>query len=117
MAGLALLAQSRSGIDTRDSTPAFLPPPVAPPPGSPNVIVVLLDDLGYADLGAYGSEIGTPGIDSLAAEGLRYSHFTATPICSPSRAALLAGLNHHSAGVVIQRNTNHARKNPTEGPV
>ena len=99
MAGLALLAQSRSGLDMRDSTPAFLPPPVAPPPGSPNVVVVLLDDLGYADLGTYGSEIGTPGIDSLAAEGLRYSHFTSTPICSPSRAALLTGLNHHSAGV------------------
>lgn len=95
----SLIAQAQSGVDMRESTPAFLPPRPRPRPGSPNVVLILLDDLGYADLGAYGSEIKTPGIDSLAAAGLRYSHFTATPICSPSRAALLTGLNHHSAGL------------------
>ena len=65
----------------------------------PNVVIVLLDDVGFADLGPYGSEIETPNIDRLAAGGLRYSNFTVTGVCSPSRAALLTGLNHHSAGV------------------
>lgn len=65
----------------------------------PNVVIILLDDVGFADLGAYGSEIETPNIDRLADSGLRYSNFTVTGVCSPSRAALLTGLNHHSAGV------------------
>lgn len=65
----------------------------------PNVVIVLVDDVGFADFGAYGSEIETPHIDGLAARGLRYANFTVTGVCSPSRAALLTGLNHHSAGV------------------
>ncbi|MCR9096482.1 MAG: arylsulfatase [bacterium] len=65
----------------------------------PNVVIVIMDDVGFADLGAYGSEIETPTIDRLAENGLRYTHFTVTGVCSPSRAALLTGLNHHSAGV------------------
>lgn len=65
----------------------------------PNIVIVLMDDVGFADLGAYGSEIETPHIDQLAAHGLRYTNFTVTAVCSPSRAALLTGLNHHSAGV------------------
>jgi arylsulfatase len=63
------------------------------------VVVVLADDMGYADLGAYGSEIRTPNLDRLAKRGLVYSRFTATGICSPSRAALLTGRNHHSVGM------------------
>lgn len=65
----------------------------------PNVVVVLLDDVGFADLGCFGSEIATPNIDALAAAGLRYNGFRTTAICSPTRAALLTGLNHHSAGM------------------
>ena len=65
----------------------------------PNVVLIMMDDVGFADLGAYGSEIATPHIDRLAEQGLRYSNFTVTGVCSPSRAALLTGLNHHSAGV------------------
>ncbi len=65
----------------------------------PNVVIVMMDDVGFADLGAYGSEIETPTIDRLAENGLRYTNFTVTGVCSPSRAALLTGLNHHSAGV------------------
>ena len=100
MAGLALPAQSPSGLDMRDSTPAFLPPRAAPPPGSPNVVVILLDDLGYADLGAYGSEISTPGIDRHADAGLREQPLLPRrPSATPSLAALLTSLNHHSAGV------------------
>jgi arylsulfatase len=70
-----------------------------PPPGAPNVVVILTDDLGYADLGCYGSEIATPNLDRLAAEGLRYTNFHVTPMCSPTRASLLTGLNSHLAGV------------------
>lgn len=67
--------------------------------GAPNVVAILLDDVGFADLGCYGSEIPTPAIDALAAAGLRYSNFRTTAMCSPTRAAFLTGLNHHSAGM------------------
>ena len=67
------------------------PPRPTPPPDAPNIVVILADDLGYADLGCYGSEIATPNLDALAAEGLRYTNFHATPMCSPSRASLLTG--------------------------
>ncbi|MEM9174819.1 MAG: arylsulfatase [Myxococcota bacterium] len=63
------------------------------------MLIVMMDDVGFADLGAYGSEVETPTIDRLAEHGLRYTNFTVTGVCSPSRAALLTGLNHHSAGV------------------
>src|SRR5688500_4430177 len=62
------------------------------PPRSPNIIVVLVDDLGYADFSCYGGRVRTPNIDRLAAEGLRFTQFYVNaPICSPSRAALLTG--------------------------
>ena len=69
------------------------------PDGAPNVLVVLFDDLGFAQLGCYGSEIETPAIDRLAAGGLRYNRFHVTALCSPSRAALLTGRNHHAVGM------------------
>ncbi len=72
---------------------------VAAPAGAPNVVVIVLDDVGFADLGAYGSEIKTPHIDALAAGGLRYANFRTCAMCSPTRAALMTGLNHHSAGM------------------
>lgn len=65
----------------------------------PNVVIVVLDDAGFADLGAFGSSIRTPNIDRLAAEGLRYTGFHTTGLCSPSRAALLTGRNHHTVGM------------------
>lgn len=70
-----------------------------PPPGAPNVIVMLMDDMGFSDFGCYGSEFETPNVDRLAAEGLRFTNHHTTPLCSPSRAALLTGLNHHMAGI------------------
>jgi arylsulfatase A-like enzyme len=73
-------------------------PPVAPA-GAPNVIVILVDDLGYSDLGCFGSEIATPHLDALAASGVRYTDFHVNPMCSPTRASLLTGLNSHLAGV------------------
>ncbi len=74
-------------------------PPRSDAEGKPNVIVVLVDDLGYSDVGCFGSEISTPNIDRLAAGGLRLTDFHSTPMCSPTRASLLTGLNPHSAGV------------------
>ncbi len=64
--------------------------------GSPNVVIVLMDDLGWSDIGCYGSEIETPHIDALAARGVRLNHYTTHPICSPARAALLTGRNAHA---------------------
>jgi arylsulfatase A-like enzyme len=75
------------------------PPRPQAPSGAPNVVVMLVDDLGYSDTGPYGSEIETPNLDSLAARGVRYTNFHSTPMCSPTRAALLTGLNPHDAGV------------------
>ncbi|MEE3275354.1 MAG: arylsulfatase [Actinomycetota bacterium] len=69
------------------------------PADAPNVIVMLCDDLGFADVGCYGSEIDTPNLDRLADEGLRYTNFHVNPMCSPTRASLLTGLNHHLAGL------------------
>lgn len=75
-----------------------------PVEGAPNVVVVVLDDVGYADLGCYGSEIRTPVADRLAAGGLRYSNFHTTTLCSPTRACLLTGRNHHAVGMRILAN-------------
>jgi arylsulfatase len=69
------------------------------PRGAPNVIVMLADDLGFSDLGCYGSEIDTPNLDGMADRGLRYTDFHVTPMCSPTRASLLTGLNSHRVGV------------------
>ena len=85
------------GRTVAGSTPYWPPRPDAR--GKPNVVVVLADDLGFADLGCYGSEIATPHLDALAARGLRYTNFHVTPMCSPTRAALLTGLNPHAVGV------------------
>jgi arylsulfatase A-like enzyme len=65
----------------------------------PNIIVILTDDMGFSDIGCYGSEINTPNIDKLAKNGVRFSHFYNTARCSPSRASLLTGLYPHQAGM------------------
>ena len=70
-----------------------------PRDGAPNVIVMLFDDVGFAHFGCYGSTIETPHIDSLAAGGIRYTNFHTTALCSPTRASLLTGRNHHSVGM------------------
>ncbi len=81
-----------------DSRPSYASN-VTAPAAAPNVVVIVLDDVGFADLGAYGSEIRTPSIDALAASGLQYVNFRTCAMCSPTRAALMTGLNHHSAGM------------------
>src|SRR5512141_623054 len=65
----------------------------------PNVVVVLVDDMGWSDIGPYGGEIPTPNLDALAARGVRFTQFYATPRCSPTRASLLTGLYSHQAGM------------------
>lgn len=74
------------------------PPRPTAPEGAPNVVIVLVDDLGYSDLSCYGSEIPTPNLDALAATGVQWTNFHVTPMCSPTRAALLTGVNPHRAG-------------------
>lgn len=88
----------RIGRDWRDSVPWWPQRPV-PPPHAPNVVLVVLDDVGYAQLGCYGSDIDTPQLDRLAAEGVRLANFRATALCSPTRACLLTGRNHHRTGM------------------
>ena len=90
--------QGTIGRTQAESTP-WWPTPAHPGDDAPNVIVMLLDDTGFAQLGCFGSDMETPNIDRLAADGLRYSNFHVTPLCSPSRAALLTGRNHHEVGM------------------
>lgn len=73
--------------------------PARPPAGAPNVIIFLLDDTGFAQIGSFGGLIETPNIDRLAAGGLRYNNFHTTALCSPSRATLMAGRNPHAIGL------------------
>ena len=86
------------GTTHAESEP-WWPDPANSPEGSPNVVVILLDDTGFAHLGCYGSSIDTPNIDGLAAGGLRYTNFHTTALCSPTRACLLTGRNHHAVGM------------------
>jgi arylsulfatase A-like enzyme len=83
------------GRTAEASIPAW-PEPNRAKEGAPNVLFIVLDDTGFGHLGCYGSPIETPNIDALAAEGLRYSNMHTTALCSPSRACILTGRNHHS---------------------
>lgn len=69
------------------------------PDSRPNILLIVADDLGYADLGVYGSDIRTPNIDALAREGILFSQFHTSPLCAPTRAMLLSGNNNHVAGL------------------
>ena len=86
------------GRTVGDSTPSWAGSPTRLSK-SPNIVMIVLDDVGYAQLGCYGSDIETPALDSLATDGLRYANFHVTPLCSPTRACLLTGRNHHAVGV------------------
>ena len=80
-----------------ESTP-WWPERQSAPKGSPNIVIIYMDDMGYSDPGCYGSEIDTPHIDAMATRGLRFTHYTTHPLCSPARAALLTGMNAHAVG-------------------
>ena len=86
---------------------ADYPKPLAAPAGAPNVLLIILDDVGFGHAGTFGGAVATPTLDRLAAGGLRYNHFHTTALCSPTRGALLTGRNHHSigTGVIIELGT------------
>lgn len=86
---------ARSYADSKE----WWPQAVKPKPGTPNVLAIMLDDVGFAHLGSYGGLIDTPNIDRLANNGLRFNNFTTTALCSSSRASFLAGRNHHRMGL------------------
>jgi arylsulfatase A-like enzyme len=87
----------RVGLTYKDSKPSRIVF-IRPPKNAPNIVIVLLDDVGFGAAGTFGGLIKTPALDKLAAEGLRYNRFHTTALCSPSRAALLTGRNHHDVG-------------------
>lgn len=92
--------QGKIGQTYKDSTPDWNPAlPLSAPGRAPNVVLVVLDDVGFGHLGCYGGPIQTPNLDKLAAGGLRYNNFHTTALCSPSRGALLTGRNHHAIGL------------------
>ncbi len=91
------------GTTYADSTAAF-PAPVTAPAGAPNVVLVLTDDVGFGAASTFGGAIPTPHLDQLADEGLRFNRFHTTAMCSPTRAALLTGRNHHAVGNGIVAN-------------
>ncbi len=80
-----------------ESDPPKFPQPVAAPKGAPNIVLLLIDDCGFGQYGTFGGGIPSPTMDKLAAEGLRFNRFHTTALCSPTRAALITGRNHHSA--------------------
>ena len=83
-----------------ESTP-YWPPRVVPPEGAPNILLIITDDAGYGVSGTFGGVIPTPAMDRVADNGLRYTHFHSTSVCSPTRAALITGRNHHQMGMGI----------------
>ena len=85
------------GLSAKDSKP-FWPPQIVPPKGAPNILLIMTDDAGYGVAGTFGGVIPTPALDRVAQMGLRYTQFHSTALCSPTRAALITGRNHHSTG-------------------
>jgi arylsulfatase len=89
--------QGNVGRTFLDSDPPQFPQPVQPPTGAPNIVLILIDDAGFGQFSTFGGAVPSPTMDRLAAEGLRYNRFHTTALCSPTRAALITGRNHHSA--------------------
>ena len=98
--------EGKIGKTYKDSTPDY-PQPVRAPKGAPNVLIILLDDVGFGMCSPLGGPVPTPSLEKLASEGLTYTRFHTTALCSPTRAALLTGRNHHSCGtgVIIEMGT------------
>ena len=105
------------GLGAKDSTP-YWPPNVVPPKGAPNVLLIMTDDAGYGVSGTFGGVIPTPSLDRIAKMGLRYTQFHSTALCSPTRAALITGRNHHSVGfgVITEQSTGYPGYDSVIGP-
>ena len=95
-------------MNVKDSKPCW-PPNVVPPKGAPNVLLIMTDDQGYGITSTFGGVIPTPAMDRIAKAGLRYTQFHSTALCSPTRAALITGRNHHSVGfgVITEQSTGY----------
>jgi arylsulfatase len=101
--------KGKVGKTYKDSAPPQFPQPIQAPKGAPNVVLILLDDTGFGQYSAFGGGVPSPTLDKLAAEGLKYNRFHTTALCSPTRAALITGCNHHSAatGVITEAATGY----------
>ena len=100
-----------------DSKP-WWPPRVVPPKGAPNILLIMTDDQGYGVSGTFGGVVPTPALDRIAKAGLRYTQFHSTALCSPTRAALITGRNHHSVGygVIGEMSTGYPGYDSIIGP-
>ena len=103
-------------MDAKDSKP-YWPPTVVPPKGAPNVLLIMTDDQGYGVTSTFGGVIPTPAMDRIANAGLRYTQFHSTALCSPTRAAVITGRNHHSVGfgVITEMSTGYPGTTPSSG--
>src|SRR6516165_1623132 len=101
----------------KDSKP-WWPPQVVPPKGAPNVLLIMTDDQGYGVTSTFGGVIPTPTMDRLAKVGLRYTQFHSTALCSPTRAAIITGRNHHSVGfgIISEQSTGYPGYDSVLGP-
>jgi len=96
----------------------YWPPQVVPPKGAPNVLLIMTDDQGYGVSSTFGGVIPTPSMDRIARMGLRYTQFHSTALCSPTRAALITGRNHHSVGfgIISEQSTGYPGYDSVIGP-
>ena len=104
--------------ETAKDSKTWWPPRVVPPKGAPNVLLIMTDDQGYGVSGTFGGVIPTPALDRIAKAGLRYTQFNSTALCSPTRAALITGRNHHSVGfgVIAELSTGYPGYDSIIGP-
>src|SRR5262245_29092795 len=104
-------------LSAKDSKP-YWPPKVVPPKGAPNILLIMTDDQGYGVSGTFGGVVPTPAMDRVAKAGLRYTQFCSTALCSPTRAALITGRNHHSVGfgIISEQSTGFPGYNSVIGP-
>jgi arylsulfatase len=109
--------EGKMGLTATDSKP-YWPPRVVPPEGAPNVLLIMTDDAGFGVAGTFGGVIPTPALDRVANAGLRYTQFHSTALCSPTRAALITGRNHHSVGfgVITEQSTGYPGYDSVIGP-
>src|SRR5271157_5961812 len=100
--------RGKIGPTTKDSKPAF-PKEVRAPKGAPNILLIMTDDVGFGAASPFGGPIATPTLDRLAANGLRFTQFHTTALCSPTRAALITGRNHHTCatGIIMEMGTGY----------
>jgi arylsulfatase A-like enzyme len=104
--------------ESEKDSKTWWPPRVVPPKGAPNVLLIMTDDQGYGVSGTFGGVIQTPALDRIAKAGLRYTEFNSTALCSPTRAALITGRNHHSVGfgVISELSTGYPGYDSIIGP-